>query len=67
MTIRQPEDDVSSTTANLSSLSIRTHQQARNPTLVSLEARLNTFQGWPRGLAQRPAQLAEAGFFFMSN
>lgn len=42
------------------------HQQARRPELTSLEARLNTFGDWPPGLEQRPPQLAEAGFYYMS-
>jgi len=66
LNIRTPQDeDITSTTSNLSSLSIHPHLQARNPTLVSQEARMKSFDGWPPGLAQRPLQLASAGFFYM--
>lgn len=47
-------------------LNLVPHQQARRPELTSLDARLNTFGDWPRGLEQRPPQLAEAGFYYMS-
>jgi hypothetical protein len=68
LSIRPTDDgEVSSAASNLSSLSIRTHQQARNPTLVGLETRVNSFEGWPLGLAQKPLQLAEAGFFYMKS
>ena len=55
-----------STSGDLSSLSLMPHQQARRPELSSLEARMNTFGDWPPGLEQRPPQLAEAGFYYMS-
>ena len=41
------------------------HQRARSPHLATLDARMSTFHHWPAGLAQRPAQLAEAGFYYM--
>jgi len=65
VTIRPSDDEITSTTSNLSALSIHPHLQARNPTMVSQEARLKSFDGWPPGLAQRPLQLASAGFFYM--
>jgi len=66
LTIRSSDDEITSTTSNLSSLSIHPHLQARNPTMVSQAARMKSFDGWPPGLAQRPLQLASAGFFYMS-
>ena len=72
LSIRPPlsSDDVHhqgpSTSGDLSSLRVIAHQQARRPELTSLEARLATFADWPPGLEQRPAQLAEAGFYYMS-
>lgn len=42
-------------------------QASRGPSYtdkVTLESRLKTFQHWPQGIKQRPAQLAEAGFFY---
>ena len=67
LTIRQANGgEGSSTSGDLSSLSLLPHQQARHPELTSLEARLKTFDDWPPGLEQRPPQLAEAGFYYMS-
>ncbi len=51
---------------DLSTLSILAHQPARRPDLISLEARMNTFADWPPGLEQRPAKLADAGFYYIS-
>lgn len=31
---------------------------------ITLECRLATFQNWPKSIKQRPADLAEAGFFY---
>lgn len=31
---------------------------------ITFEQRLETFDNWPKGFKQRPAQLAEAGFFY---
>jgi len=66
LAIRPTDDEITSTTSSLSSLSIHPHLQARNPTMVSQEARMKSFDGWPPGLAQRPLQLASAGFFYMN-
>lgn len=67
LTIRQANGgEGPSTSGDLSSLSLLPHQQARHPELTSLEARLKTFDDWPPGLEQRPPQLAEAGFYYMS-
>ncbi|AKN80731.1 inhibitor of apoptosis 3 [Diatraea saccharalis granulovirus] len=35
-----------------------------HPQYSSEAARLNTFKDWPRGLRQRPKELADAGFFY---
>ena len=51
---------------DLSTLSILAHQPARRPDLSSLEARMKTFADWPPGLEQRPAKLANAGFYYIS-
>ena len=51
--------------SDFSALRVNRHQQSRHPELATLEARLATFRDWPAGLEQRPAQLAEAGFFYM--
>lgn len=37
---------------------------ARNPANATLATRLATFVNWPEHLAQKPAELAEAGFYF---
>lgn len=34
------------------------------PDKITLDTRLETFQKWPKAIKQRPAQLAEAGFFY---
>jgi len=60
-------EGTSSAPTDLASLGLLPHQPARHPELSSLEARMNTFADWPPGLKQRPAQLAEAGFYYMSN
>lgn len=31
---------------------------------ITLESRLETFQKWPKAIKQRPAELADAGFFY---
>ena len=59
-------EGTSSAPTDLASLGLLPHQPARHPELSSLEARMNTFADWPPGLKQRPAQLAEAGFYYMS-
>lgn len=58
-------EGTSSAPTDLASLGLLPHQPARHPELSSLEARMNTFADWPPGLKQRPAQLAEAGFYYM--
>lgn len=59
------EGPSSSVPTDLASLGLLPHQPARHPELSSFEARMNTFADWPPGLKQRPAQLAEAGFYYM--
>ena len=75
LSIRPPLADVeggssssasSTSSGDLSALRVLAHQPARRPELNSLEARMNTFADWPPGLEQRPAQLADAGFYYMS-
>ena len=75
LSIRPPLPDVeggssssasSTSSGDLSALRVLAHQPARRPELNSLEARMNTFADWPPGLEQRPAQLADAGFYYMS-
>lgn len=44
----------------------RSNRTSRILELSSREARLNTFADWPPGFEQRPAQLAEAGFYYLS-
>lgn len=62
---REAETSQPSSSASLSSLKLPPHQRACRPEFSSLEARMKTFADWPPGLAQRPAQLAEAGFYYM--
>lgn len=36
------------------------------PMLARKEERLRTFKNWPKSIKQKPAELAEAGFFYMN-
>lgn len=65
MSSRAPESSPSPASEFASLPNVQVHQRARHSELTSTEARLKTFGDWPPGLAQRPAQLAEAGFFYM--
>ena len=43
------------------------HQQSRTPNqkkFSEIDARLKTFKHWPRGIAQKPKELAEAGLIY---
>ena len=50
----QPED-----------LGIIRHSGPANPKYSTVEARVRTFREWPPALRQQPAQLSEAGFFYI--
>jgi len=50
----QPED-----------LGIIRHSGPANPKYSTVEARTRTFREWPPALRQQPAQLSEAGFFYI--
>jgi len=45
-------------------LGVTRYHPPANTAFVTLQARLRTFQGWPRGLSQRPEELAKAGFYY---
>ena len=65
LTIRPSADQNGPNRSDISALRLQMHQRARSPHLATLDARMSTFHHWPAGLAQRPAQLAEAGFYYM--
>ena len=50
----QPED-----------LGIIRHSGPANPKYSTVESRTRTFSEWPPALSQQPAQLSEAGFFYI--
>lgn len=45
-------------------MGITRYHPPSNPAFVTEHSRLRTFQGWPRGLRQRPEELARAGFYY---
>ena len=51
-------------TCDLSQLGISEHHAPIHPSYATVESRLRSYQYWPPALAQRPRQLAEAGFFY---
>ncbi|XP_057672920.1 death-associated inhibitor of apoptosis 1-like [Diorhabda carinulata] len=55
------EDDK---TINLQRLGIQTGKPPKYPDYITYESRLATFEDWPKSLKQRPADLAEAGFYY---
>lgn len=40
---------------------------ARYPMFTTKEERLKSFKDWPKSMKQRPAELAEAGFFYLNS
>ena len=64
LTIRPPADPNGSNLSDIYALRLQMHQRARSPHLATLDARISTFHHWPAALAQRPTQLAEAGFYY---
>lgn len=56
-----PEDNK---TNNLQRLGIQTSKGPHNQDKITYESRLATFHNWPRSMKQRPADLAEAGFYY---
>lgn len=38
--------------------------EQRNKVIMNFKERLDTFHKWPKALAQRPAELSRAGFFY---
>ncbi|KAJ8939446.1 hypothetical protein NQ318_023072 [Aromia moschata] len=55
-----PED----TSLNLSRLGIHKNKGPVYEDKISYESRLATFKNWPKSLKQKPADLAEAGFYY---
>ena len=51
-------------TNDLTQLGISEHHAPRHPSYATVESRLRSYQYWPPALAQKPRQLAEAGFFY---
>ncbi|XP_043220725.1 baculoviral IAP repeat-containing protein 7-A-like [Amphibalanus amphitrite] len=51
-------------TSDLTQLGISEHQAPIHPSYATVESRLRSYQYWPPALAQKPRQLAEAGFFY---
>ena len=45
-------------------LEIQLHSMPAMATFATLDSRLKTFQTWPRGLAQKPQELAESGLYY---
>ena len=55
----------SSVAANPEDIGIIRHSGPANPKYSTVEARTRTFREWPPALRQQPAQLSEAGFFYI--
>lgn len=63
--IRQPcLDGIDSSVESLKELGVQDHRIPRHPKFSTYDSRLNTFSQWPPSLAQKPHDLAEAGFYF---
>lgn len=50
---------------NPESIGIMKHSGPLHPQNATLEARLRTFREWPPALKQQPAELADAGFYYI--
>ena len=50
---------------NPESIGIMKHSGPLHPQHATLEARLRTFREWPPALRQQPAELADAGFYYI--
>jgi len=50
---------------NPESIGILKHSGPLHPQHATLEARLRTFREWPPALRQQPAELADAGFYYI--
>lgn len=48
----------------LKDLNIQTKTMSWVSKFKTMDARLNSFKNWPPSLSQRPAKMAEAGFFY---
>ncbi|XP_037078834.1 baculoviral IAP repeat-containing protein 2-like [Pollicipes pollicipes] len=62
MNVRTPQG--SAETQDLAQLGISEHHGPIHPAYATVESRLRSYQFWPPALAQKPLQLAEAGFFY---
>ena len=54
-----------SVSENHEDIGIIRHSGPANAKYSTVEARTRTFREWPPALRQQPAQLAEAGFFYI--
>jgi hypothetical protein len=45
-------------------LGIQAHSAPAMPMRMTLDSRIRTYKDWPRGLPQKPADLAEAGLYY---
>ncbi|XP_044740157.1 baculoviral IAP repeat-containing protein 3-like [Chrysoperla carnea] len=51
-------------TVNLKDIGMNTHNGPKYKRYCTEESRIATFKEWPRVMKQKPAELAEAGFFY---
>ena len=65
MNKKQGSASSSSVAANPEDIGIIRHSGPANPKYSTVEARTRTFREWPPALRQQPAQLSEAGFFYI--
>ena len=55
----------SSAAGNPEDIGVIRHSGPANAKYSTVEARIRTFREWPPALRQQPAQLSEAGFFYI--